>query len=537
MNNIEAGKKLENPTDTSYRSLIEAQLDGSRVKDYLSYDDEGNLWINNLRVIDAIAKVASADREGTPLTITDTNIIELRCQQWVDLTTQVAEAVGYKGGFGYFYAGKANRSSEVVHAALRSGWNIETSSRQDLDDIRFLTENGLVDKAKLAIICNGFKLPPDNRWDTAREQALPAKETVIFEQQSDGYAVRYGHSYAEKILHLKQDGYKITPILDVGELEYFLENSPQMEVGLRMKFGRAANDEDLAKLVSRFGMTWEEIQESAAKIEQSENLTLTMLHAMVGAAETIERDEFVTYLSLAVDKYIALAKKYPSLRSLNIGGGIPPFSENYDHAGLITQLLTIVKEKAAAAQVPEPSIVFELGSYVAAESGFYAFDILQQKQNSESQSGNAETWALIDGSLMEAIPDMLITQKNFSIIAVNNANANTKEVRLGDLTCDSDGRYPTKANDAHKVLMPDSDTLTYLIILGVGAYQEQLAGVKGGHHCGLLEAAQIIIEDRADGNTYARFRTRQSYVDSQKIFDYTEEHVSQLQQTLKHPIT
>lgn len=514
----------------SYREIVMREHGNSRMWDYLSYDGKGDLIINGLRVVDAVEHVAAIDKEGTPLEITDTTIIERRAHEWEDLTRETAAEVGYTGGFEYYYACKANRTAEAVHAAIRAGWNIETSSKQDIDDLAFLARYGLLDKS-VKIVCNGFKLPPDNRWDVVREQTGPDIPGIIYDEGIVGHAVDGDNTYAEKIIRRQKEGFLIAPVLDTGEVDYFIQNSPMgSEVGLRLKFGKVADEYNLARLNSRFGMTFQDLQESADKISQSPNLTLTTLHTMVGAAELMPVDEFTNHLLFAADKYFQLARNYPTLKYLNIGGGIPPLSDEYDHKKLIRTVLEGIKQKAQDSGIPEPTIVFELGSFLSAESGLYVFDIIQVKENSVDEDGKPDKWALVDGNLMEAIPDMLMIQKEFKLISANNANVGTTEVRFGDLTCDSDGRYPPKYLESEKIAMPDAGVSNFLVIVGVGAYQRQLAGVSGGHHCGLLEAAEVVIEKRPDG-THARIRQRQTRLDSDGIFGYTYENMLELRKT------
>lgn len=525
------GLSGEATRESSYREYVVEEFKDSRMWDYLKYDEEGNLWINGLRVIDAISHVAGHDSEGTPLKIFDTTIIERRCKDWVDITQSVAVETGYTGGFEYFYATKANRSAEAVHAAIRSGWNTETTSKQDIDDLEKMYEAGLLDPAQTKVICNGFKLPPDGRWDVMRSNTESEKGHVIFED-IQGQRVDDDEVYAEKIVDVRKKGFRISPILDIGEVDYFIDQGVDMEVGIRMKFGKVSGDDELSQLTSRFGMIRDQIEETAQKIDASQNLTLTMMHAMVGAAETIPEGAFAAHLSLAADNYFELAKKYPSLKYFNIGGGIPPLTENYDHEKFLRIFLSDLKKKAEDSGVPEPVVVFELGSYTVAEAGFYAFDVVQEKTNGSDERGNTTSWYLLDGSLMEATPDMLVAQKSFNFFPVNNIDNPAKEVILGDLTCDSDGRYPQRFQDDKRIVVPNVGTKNFIVATGVGAYQEQLVGVRGGHHCGLLEAAEVTLERRNDGNVYARVTPRQSMRDSQSIFGYSDQVFDALRKTM-----
>ena len=91
-----------------------------------------------------------------------------------------------------------------------------------------------------------------------------------------------------------------------------------------------------------------------------------MLHTMVSAAEDIPVEKFVASLLLSAEKYFLLKQKHPQMKYLNIGGGVPPLSENYDHRGFLEKMLTAIKARAEALQLDPPTIVFENGSLVAA---------------------------------------------------------------------------------------------------------------------------------------------------------------------------
>lgn len=526
---VERNQTPESIREGNYLERIKKETEGLRIWDYLRYDEKGDLWLNELRIVDAIRLY------GTPLEIVDTTIIERRCQEWRGLAEEVGKEVGYTGGFEYFFAAKANMSAEIAHAAYRSGWQAETSSTLDLENIKWLHERGLIDHS-LRIICNGFKLPPQcYGLPEERPKKLKSKE-IEFVQDARPLVSTHEISYADNICLLRSIGFDIVPILDSGELNYFAqrEEIPEMDVGLRLKFGKVTNDEELTRLVSRHGMTWEELKETAEKIEKVPHLTLTMFHAMVGAAETIPVDTFVDSLLFAADKYFELKKDHPDLKYFNMGGGMAPLSENYNHREFLEKFLSGLKQKAEAANLPQPIVIFEFGSYVAAESGFHVFKVVQEKDNSLTAEGESETWSIVDGGLMAAIPDMLVIGKEFRILAANNAHSPGKWVRIGDLSCDSDGRYPPKPMEPKKVLVPETEEETYLVILTVGAYQEILAGIRGAHHCGLLEAAELILERRKDGKVYGRLMPRQTRQNARELLGYSQKAIGPLRRTLKN---
>jgi hypothetical protein len=67
----------------------------------------------------------------------------------------------------------------------------------------------------------------------------------------------------------------------------------------------------------------------------------------------------------------------------------------------------------------------------------------------------------------------------------------------------------------------------HIVIAGVGAYQEILAGVRGAHHCGLLEALELIIEPGTDG-ARVRVMPRQTHADAAALLGYSADAVPPL---------
>ncbi|MFQ5459504.1 MAG: hypothetical protein ACE5EL_01800 [Anaerolineae bacterium] len=501
--------------DGTYLEAITAAWGHLGIWDYLAYDEAGDLWIGGLRVLDAV------ERYGSPLEIVDTTLVERRAQEWMALTRSVADAAGYPGHLEYLYAGKANMASEIVHAALRSGWGAETSSGQELGNLAWMRRHGLLPPG-LRIVCNGFKLPPLAYGQPSRAPSAAASTIALPPGGADDRT--HDVAYAERIVALARDGWDITPILDSGELEYFARpETPPMSVGLRLKFGPVEDETALARLVSRFGMTLPELEATATALDTVAHLEWTTLHAMVGAAHTFPVERIVASLGFAGRLWARLRRRHPTLRELNIGGGVPPLGEAWDHRLFLRGLYAALAAASRAEGVPPPDVTFELGSLVAEEAGFHVFKIIQVKDNHDDP-GAADDWAIVDGGLMAAIPDMLILGKPFRFLAAGGAHGPARPARVGDLTCDSDGRYPPRAlGDDAAVLLPGGHGMQHLVIQGVGAYQEILAGVRGAHHCGLLEALELILERRGDGVVHGRIMPRQTLADAAQLLGYTDE--------------
>lgn len=498
---------------TNYLEYIKQETQGYGFWDYVQYDREGNLRLNDMDVYGRILQV------GSPAEIMDTTIIERRAVQWRSLVNEIVAEVGYTGGVDFYYASKANMASEATAAAYRAGYNAETSSELDLKNIQSLHQNNLF-KLSTKIICNGFK-PEPHVYGTPQSNIVP-QDNLIFNYDSHQIMSGTPVSYAEHISLLRSLGFDITPILDSEELNYFAQigEIPAMDVGIRMKFGKVTNDDDLARWRSRHGMSWQDVQTTAEGLQHVPHLTFTMLHAMASAAETVSPEQFSEYLLFAADKYMELKQKHDTLQYFNIGGGMPPFNKTYDHRAFLRSFLSGVKEKARIAGVEAPTIVFENGSLLVAEAGSHVFKKTHDKQNSVDEQGNPETWDMIDDSFMSAILDMLILKsKGFIVLPVNNALAPVRWATFGDETCDSDGIYPPEGAQA----LPDAEGDQYFIILATGAYQSQLAGEGGVHHCGILERIKLIVEYGPDGQKNIRLKDRQTRDKAQELLGYTKE--------------
>ncbi len=523
------GIGLERWIGRPYREAVAGMWGGLGIWDELRYDEEGCLWFGSVRLMDAVAAY------GTPLEVVDARIVERRCAQWRNLAERVRVESGYPGRLDFLYAAKANMASEIAHAAYRAGWHAETSSAQDLAHLRWLRSHGLLPR-DLRVVCNGFKLPP------ARiRAAVPAAERhpdslVLPDADAATRAVRE-LPYAARIVEMAEAGWDICPILDTGELDFFAASGmPRMDVGLRAKFGPVEDAGALADTVSRFGMTAEALTDAAQRIAETPHLRWTTLHTMVGAAMTRPVDQMLGALAHAGRVYAAHRKQHPTLRELNMGGGVPPLGEDYDHEGLLRGLFRVLREAAEAQDVPPPDLTFEFGSLVAAEAGLHVFHVLHEKV---SDTGGVP-WAIVDGGLMAAIPDMLLIDKPFRILALNAADLPARAVRLGDLSCDSDGRYPPESfGEDAVVLLPETPATseheaaeTWVAVLGVGAYQEILSGVRGAHHCGLLEAVELIVEAGPTGDPVARVVPRQTREQAADQLGYGEESLDALKRAM-----
>jgi arginine decarboxylase len=237
-------------------------------------------------------------------------------------------------------------------------------------------------------------------------------------------------------------------------------------------------------------------------------------------------------MRFAAECFARLKQRFPSLRYLNFGGGMPVayrIGFRFDYEGFVERMLATVREVCAGFGVEEPSIVGEFGRYTAADHGLHIFQVIIEKPTSRPGA----SWYLIDGSLMVALPDTWALGQDFIVLPLNGYERESHSAWLGGLTCDSDDEYTSEVGSGKSVVGSHSGSegfLTlprfeqgeplYIAFFGTGAYQEMLSGVRGAHHCLLPEAEELVIEDGEDGTRRIRSVPDQTSAEVLRVLGY-----------------
>ena len=215
-----------------------------------------------------------------------------------------------------------------------------------------------------------------------------------------------------------------------------------------------------------------------------------------------------------------LKKICPELDSLNIGGGFPiknSLGFNYDYEYMTEEIVAQIKNICNLAEVEEPNLFTEFGSFTVGESGATLFSIINQKQQNDRES-----WYMIDSSFMTTLPDIWGINQRYILLAINNWDKEYQRVFLGGLTCDSEDYYNGESHSNAIFLPKLNGGPQYIGFFHTGAYQESLGGFGGIQHC-LIPAPKHIIIDREKGDNeyYTRlFAKEQSYRSMMRILGY-----------------
>ena len=429
--------------------------------EYLKFEDDV-LHFCDINLLDLVKKYKS------PLEVVYTPIITKRINNIKEIFDKNIKKYNYNGDYYYAYATKANYYSEIVTTCMKECDMLETSSAYDINIIIKLFKYGVI-KKDFTIICNGYK----------------------------------NIEYIKSIEYLLKKGINVIPIIE-NEMEYELLNriitKCKYNVGLRYNsdFEKrlVTNDFQHNELLdNRFGFSESEVFKMSDKIKLNANMTLKVLHFHFG--ETINNiDNYIKGYANIFDLYCRLKIKNETLEYFDFGGGFPTqFSLKFDfnYEELIEKIIITSREIANKYKVQHPNLIGEHGRYTVSDSSFYIYKVEFTKRE------NNKLWYIINGSLMNMIPDIWGLKQEFIILPVNMLENECEEVYLGGETCDGDDRY--FINDKSKKLyMPKIDSgELYIAIFCEGAYQKMLSGKGGVHHCLIPEGNQLVIYETKKG--------------------------------------
>jgi len=244
--------------------------------------DRENLVFNGVPIKHLIEKY------GTPLKLTYLPKIGAQIKKARNLFNRAIKTSGYSGKYYYCYCTKSCHFSYVMDEVLRHGVHLETSSSFDIDLIHRLYAKKKITKSTY-IINNGYKT----------------------------------EEYVEKVSGLINDGFKnVFPIMDnTEELDIFDKYvEGKFKIGLRVATEEEPNFEFYT---SRLGIRSSKVLEYyKEKIADNPKFELKLLHFFVdtGIKDT---QYYWSELRKAVKLYCELKKICPSLKAINIGGGMP----------------------------------------------------------------------------------------------------------------------------------------------------------------------------------------------------------------------
>ncbi len=421
---------------------------------------------------------------GSPLKLTYLPLIADKIRDARSYFNQAMQAEGYGGDYHYCYCLKSNFFIPVLESVLRQGVGLETSSAFDVDLLFCLWDRGLLPLDR-PIVHNGYKT----------------------------------EAYLNRIIRLQQMGFSRTYLIldSPKELSRFERLLPgdfdrPVRLGLRMATYEAPGSPYYS---SRLGLNPGEVLSFYERaLHGRSHFRLEMLHFFVDSGIKDEMHYWGEFHK-ALEVYVALKRRCPSLRALNIGGGFPirhRLNFSYDFRQMAGKIVRAIAEACRAAAVPEPDLYTEFGSYTVGESGVAVFEVLEHKRQAKG-----EDWYILDNSLLNALPDTWLMDEAFIVLPLNHWDRPPLRVYLGGLSCDQADYYRGGA-DGRGVFLPSlpsgkSEPL-YLAFLHTAAYQDALGGYGGMQHCLIPSLKQVFVESGEAGSwKEVLFRSEQSMSD------------------------
>ncbi len=422
--------------------------------------EEGRLHLHGLDLA-ALAEywMTRAGQEDAPLTIRYMPSVRNKFFKAEEAFAQATRQTHYPGEVRLAYASKANPNHAVIRAAIGAGADYECSSRVDVSIVRYAIEQGWLGPDKL-IIANGFKTP----------------------------------GYADALIAVATAGHKgVTPVFDsIDEVRHFSDSGVSLNVGVRF---RVAGHSD------RFGMDEAELFETAKRIAESSNLTLTLFHA-IQTYPAIDNPEYLKSLDRAIEVFKRLRAEYPTLHWFDVGGGLPTqLAEPNDLQEWMVSIQQLALTHCGTEHAPD--LIIESGRYLTGSHQLEAFKV------AKSKLVNGVMYYVIGGGIMSNLPDAWALGVEFPVAPLNHWDKPFRDIRLAGLTCDPDDVYPVKSGKF--VSLPSETDGLLIAFLEIGAYQDMLGGEGGAKHCLLSEGATIIIGEDVE------FPTRVSYQPPQPV--------------------
>jgi len=417
---------------------------------------KGQLYFNDIPLMDLVKK------NGTPLRLSYLPKISDNINKAKNIFSKVFKELNYPSKYHYSYCTKSSHFSFIVKKALENGVHLELSSAFDVDLALKLYDQKHITKDTY-IICNGFK----------RE------------------------AYVTNIIKLLEQGFKnVIPIIDTKEeLKEFTSNTnAKLNIGIRIA---SEEEPDYEFYTSRLGINAKDIIPFYKEhIQANSNIKLNMLHFFISTG--IKDDaNYWSELNKTIDLYCQLKKLCPELNAINIGGGFPirnSLGFDYDYEYIVKEIVSQIQSKCNNKKVPCPDIFTEFGNYTVGESGALFFKVLRQKKQNDN-----ETWNMIDGSLMNSLPDTWGMNVRYILLPLNHWENEYERVNIGGLSCDGQDYYNSEVhlNQLYLPKITNGEPL-YVGFFHTGAYQEALGGFGGIKHC-LIPDPKYVVIDKQNG--------------------------------------
>jgi diaminopimelate decarboxylase len=297
----------------------------------------------------------------------------------------------------------------------------------------------------------------------------------------------------EEIRYAVEQGVGWFNVENVAELQYINDFAAELgrnsvQVALRLNPEVTANTHPYIATGhggAKFGLTAEVIQQVLANHRAYPNLFFAGLHIHIGSQLGDTRGTVE-----AIEKAVELITPHPTIRTLNIGGGLPVAYQD-------SQILPSFTEFAADVTplLKDYTVLLEPGRSIIADAGVLLTKILYVKQ----QAG--QTLYITDASMTELIRPALYKAIH-DIVPVNlQADARTMPVQIVGPVCETSDVL------GRDVPLPELQPGDLLAILTAGAY----GMVMASNYNARPRPAEVVVNPA--GNDWSIARRRETWDD------------------------
>jgi diaminopimelate decarboxylase len=198
---------------------------------------------------------------------------------------------------------------------------------------------------------------------------------------------------------------------------------------------------------SKHGIWFENVAKVCAGAENA-GMPVVMLHAHIGSGPKIA--ELLTNLRQLAREFAGLAKDFPKLEAVSLGGGIPhTYKETEPQVEIapLRELFTEARELLCRAAGREIRVEIEPGRYFVAPCATLVARVADVKETGTNKKGKGQTFAMVDAGFVDLIrPAMYGSYHRISVIG-KGADNPPAEVNIAGPLCESGDVFTRDSSD------------------------------------------------------------------------------------------
>lgn len=223
---------------------------------------------------------------------------------------------------------------------------------------------------------------------------------------------------------------------------------------------------------SKHGIWWTQAAEFAADAERR-GLRVVLLHAHIGSGPKFE--ELMENLDRLATEFAGMAKMFPNLEAVSLGGGIPHvYREDQPQPSIapLGPLFREARKRLCEAAGRELRVEIEPGRYFVAPMATLVARVADVKSTETNEKGQGHRFVMVDAGFVDLIrPAMYGSYHRMTLAVDDAASRTTASVVVAGPLCESGDVFTRDASEllAPRVL-PEPRAGDLLLLHDGGAY-------------------------------------------------------------------